>query len=164
MFNLVNWHGVRSLILIHLKWIKMKRITALKWYIQCVIEHFKPPFCWSFQQKHFVFHIFMVYRILHMDGMQCKAYAHSGFFFLITENGSTAVKMLYLAHSVGGQTFLSLKTLMCVWISFMLEVWKCCCISVKVTFQSLGREFSNTGCAVLGRNTALLYFSVFNLT
>jgi len=49
-----------------------------------------------------------------MDGMQCKAYAHLGFFFLIMENGSTAVKMLYLAHSVGGQTVLSLKTLMCV--------------------------------------------------
>jgi hypothetical protein len=47
-----------------------------------------------------------------MDGMQCKAYAQSGIFFLIMENGSTAVKMLYLPYSVGGQTVLSLKTLM----------------------------------------------------
>ena len=46
--------------------------------------------------------------------MQCQAYAQSGFFFLIIEIGSTAVKMLYLAHSVGGQTVLSLKTLMCM--------------------------------------------------
>ena len=92
----------------------MKRITAFKWYILCVVERFKPSLCRSFQQKHFVFHIFMVYRLLHMDGMQCKAYAQSGFFFLIMENRITAVKMLYLAHSVGGQTVLSLKTLMCL--------------------------------------------------
>lgn len=133
--------------------------------IFCVSSNFlKPSLCWSFQQKHFVFHIFMVYRLLHMDGVQCKAYAQSGFFFLIMENRSTAVKMLYLAHSIGGQTVLSLKTLMCVWISFMTEVWKCCCISVEVTFKSLGRKFSNTGCAVLSRNTALLHFNFFNLT
>ena len=135
----------------------MKRITALKWYILCVIEHVKPSLCWSFQQKHFVFRIFMVYRILHIDGMQCTAYAQSGFFFLITENRSTEVKMLYLAYSVGSQTVLSLKTLMCMWISFMMEVWKCCCISVKVTFCSLGRKFSNARCAALGRNAVLLH-------
>jgi hypothetical protein len=67
-----------------------------------------------FEILYFVFHIFIVYGILHMDGMQCKAYAQSGFFFLIMENGSTVVKMLYLACSVGGQTVLSLKTFMCV--------------------------------------------------
>jgi hypothetical protein len=49
-----------------------------------------------------------------MGGLQYKAYAQSGFSFLIMENRRTVVKMFYLAHSVGGKTVLSLKTLKCM--------------------------------------------------
>jgi hypothetical protein len=49
-----------------------------------------------------------------MGGFQCKAWAESGFFFLIMESRKTAVNILYLVHSIEGQTVLSLKTLMCV--------------------------------------------------
>lgn len=71
-------------------------------------------FMLNFSAETFCVSYFHGVRILHMGGMQYKAYAQSGFSFLIMENRRTVVKMLYLAHSVGGQTVLSLKTLMCM--------------------------------------------------